>query len=195
MDDGERPARAAGAVVAAMPEEIDISNSSMSPGSTAADADDGRWRACEEPSRLDKLREEARAGRQRTQLIAEQVQAAFQQAQLQWQQAQATWNRILASQQGEPAPAAGKDVLRHSAYARLVARLGTMPVIEQAKGIIMARSACSENQAFDTLRLASQRLNMPVRDLAARIVDAASRGNHAGGEDAFARSRGRPYRG
>jgi AmiR/NasT family two-component response regulator len=45
-----------------------------------------------------------------------------------------------------------------------------MPVIEQAKGIIMAQSQCGDAQAFDLLRRASQRANVPVRELAAQIV-------------------------
>jgi hypothetical protein len=43
-------------------------------------------------------------------------------------------------------------------------------VIEQAKGIIMAQSHCGGAQAFDMLRRASQRSNVPVRELAAQIV-------------------------
>jgi hypothetical protein len=45
-----------------------------------------------------------------------------------------------------------------------------MPVIEQAKGIIMAQSGWSEDQAFEALRRASQRENLKLRDLAAQIV-------------------------
>ena len=60
--------------------------------------------------------------------------------------------------------------LRYSAYARLQARLASLPVIEQAKGIIMARCGWPEDQAFDALRRASQRDNIKVRDLAAEIV-------------------------
>ena len=153
----------------------------MPPASNAGDVDDRR-RAREQPSRLDKLRAEAQAGRQRSERIAEQSRATYRQAQAQWQQAQATWNRILACQERKLTPAARKGMLEHSAYARLAARLGTMPVIEQAKGIIMAQSACSQDQAFDMLRRASQRLNTPVRDLAATIVDVASRGDHADGQ-------------
>ena len=51
----------------------------------------------------------------------------------------------------------------------MLARLESMPVIEQAKGI-MAQSHCGNAQAFDLLRRASQRGNVPVRDLAAQIV-------------------------
>jgi hypothetical protein len=63
-----------------------------------------------------------------------------------------------------------KAQLRRSELARLHAQLDTMPVIEQAKGIIMAQGGCGEDEAFDLLRTASQRLNKRVRDLAAEIV-------------------------
>jgi ANTAR domain-containing protein len=65
---------------------------------------------------------------------------------------------------------AGRELLHRSEYARLLARLETMPVIEQAKGIIMAQSHCGAAEAFTMLRQASQRSNVPVRDLAAQIV-------------------------
>jgi two-component system, response regulator / RNA-binding antiterminator len=50
------------------------------------------------------------------------------------------------------------------------AQLDTMPVIEQAKGILMAQQGCGPDEAFDLLRRASQRFNVPVRALAARLV-------------------------
>jgi len=56
------------------------------------------------------------------------------------------------------------------AYAEMAARLQTMPVIEQAKGIVMAQSRCGEAEAFAILRRVSQQTNVPVRDLAAQIV-------------------------
>jgi AmiR/NasT family two-component response regulator len=71
-------------------------------------------------------------------------------------------------QRGEPL--SRSQLLEHSPYARLVARMQTMPVIEQAKGIIMAQSQCGDAEAFDILRRASQRSNVPVRKLAAQIV-------------------------
>ena len=67
------------------------------------------------------------------------------------------------------------EVLRRSGHARLQARLETMPVIEQAKGIIMSQSRCGEQEAFDLLRRASQRTNVPVRELAAKIVANSNR--------------------
>jgi hypothetical protein len=55
--------------------------------------------------------------------------------------------------------------------ARLLARLDAMPVIEQARGIIMARQECGPEEAFDLLRQASQRANVKVHVLAAQMVE------------------------
>ena len=49
-------------------------------------------------------------------------------------------------------------------------QLGSVPVIEQAKGILMARHGGGPEEAFDLLRRGSQRFNIPVRVLAARLV-------------------------
>lgn len=68
-----------------------------------------------------------------------------------------------------------QELLQHWPYARLLARLETLPTIEQAKGIVMAQSHCTSAAAFDMLRRASQRSNVPVRDLAAQIVADASK--------------------
>ena len=73
------------------------------------------------------------------------------------------------------------ELLRESATARLQARLETMPVIEQAKGVIMDREGCAADQAFDLLCKASQRSNVPVRELAALIVARAARQSRAHG--------------
>jgi ANTAR domain len=63
------------------------------------------------------------------------------------------------------------QILPVSALTRMKAQLATMPVIEQAKGILVARTGCDPDQAFDQLRGASQRANVPVRVLAARLVE------------------------
>jgi hypothetical protein len=81
---------------------------------------------------------------------------------------------------GQPA-GMRKALLQRCEYARLLARLQTMPVIEQAKGIIMAQSSYSEDQAFDLLRRTSQRQNVPVRELAAHIVAKAAGSPEASG--------------
>ena len=46
-------------------------------------------------------------------------------------------------------------------------------IIEQAKGILMAAQGCPEGEAFELLVRASQRENVKLRDVAARIVEAA----------------------
>ena len=76
----------------------------------------------------------------------------------------------LADERDDEADLRDRELLTNSATARLQARLETMPVIEQAKGIIMAQEGCTGEQAFDLLRKASQRSNVPLRELATRIV-------------------------
>ena len=49
-------------------------------------------------------------------------------------------------------------------------------IIEQAKGMIMARSRCSADEAFDMLVKASQRENVKLRVLAERLVASAQGG-------------------
>lgn len=63
-----------------------------------------------------------------------------------------------------------RQILHDCAFARLLARLESLPVIEQAKGILVAQTGCAPEQAFDMLRRMSQRTNVPVRSLAAEIV-------------------------
>ena len=53
----------------------------------------------------------------------------------------------------------------------LQARLGTLPVIEQAKGIVMAQQGCGPDEAFEVLRRASQQTNVKLHVLAALIVE------------------------
>ena len=55
----------------------------------------------------------------------------------------------------------------------------TMPVIEQAKNMIMDQRGYTAEQAFDLLHRASQRTNVPIRELAARMVSARGPGKPA----------------
>lgn len=66
-------------------------------------------------------------------------------------------------------------------------------VIEQAKGIITARTGMSPDEAFDLLRGTSMRSNVKLRDLAGWIVTAAV-GRSGGGEAAGAGSLPQPTR-
>jgi hypothetical protein len=88
-----------------------------------------------------------------------------------------------------------REILHSSAFARLQARLETMPVIEQAKGILMAQHRCGPDEAFDLLRRASQRANVKISVLAARLVEqVASPEPQTTGEPSTARVRGLPPR-
>jgi ANTAR domain/GAF domain len=67
------------------------------------------------------------------------------------------------------------DSVQAESVSFRLAELDTMPVIEQAKGILMAQRSCGPDEAFDLLRRASQRFNVPVRVLAARLVHGVQR--------------------
>ena len=81
-----------------------------------------------------------------------------------------TWRRSRMLIANSRTGRADRNFLEKSSFARLQARLETMPVIEQAKGLIVGRTGCRPDQAFDVLRQASQRANVPVRALAAQLV-------------------------
>jgi len=58
----------------------------------------------------------------------------------------------------------------HTLAGHLQRALESRGVIEQAKGVLIARQGCTDEQAFDILRRASQRLNRKLRDVAADLV-------------------------
>jgi hypothetical protein len=137
------------------------------------------------PDRLKTARAQAAATYERTRELWQQTEGKLADNQMLRQEVRET---CLGA---GPPSAARQKLLQRSAYARLVARLQTMPVIEQAKGIIMAQSSCGDDEAFDMLRRASQRSNVPVRQLAAQLVaksaemaasTAAKRGTRPRGE-------------
>jgi transcriptional regulator with GAF, ATPase, and Fis domain len=76
------------------------------------------------------------------------------------------------------AQAVGSVFAAHAAIALATAihdeqmeeALRSRDVIGQAKGMLMAREGIDADTAFDMLRRASQRLNLKLRDVAARIV-------------------------
>jgi hypothetical protein len=121
-------------------------------------------------AQLDDLYAQAWAARQQSRLLATQLRSTQRRTQENWQLIQAAWGRTQQIREVRLAARTDPDRLQHSAYARLQARLASMPVIEQAKGVIMAQRGWPEDQAFDALRRASQRENVKVRDLAAMIV-------------------------
>lgn len=122
----------------------------------------------------DPTRPDPRASLLLTQLTARTAAASDRTTELQQQTEQVVAENMAVRQASTDARrqrrAAGRELLQRSQQARLLARLETLPVVEQAKGIIMAQQRCGEAEAFDMLRRASQRSNVPVRDLASRIV-------------------------
>jgi AmiR/NasT family two-component response regulator len=64
-----------------------------------------------------------------------------------------------------------REVARASAPVRQQAGRGCIPIVEQAKGIIMAQQGCRPEEAFDLLRRASERAGVKVPVLAVQIID------------------------
>ena len=58
--------------------------------------------------------------------------------------------------------------------AQMEQAMASRAVIEQAKGVLMARHGVDEKEAFELLRQQSQRLNVKLRSLAAELVNGAS---------------------
>jgi GAF domain-containing protein len=61
----------------------------------------------------------------------------------------------------------------HTLGQQLQQALDSRAVIEQAKGMLMAREQCSSDDAFEKLRLRSQHENRKLREIAQSIVDDA----------------------
>jgi hypothetical protein len=119
-------------------------------------------------SRFDNLFTAARTARTQAEQAVRRTECVLQQSEAVWQEHQHA--RAEAKATRELRRAGQRERMRYSPYARLEARLASMPVIEQAKGILMAQCGCSADRAFDALRRTSQHENIRVRDLAARVV-------------------------
>jgi GAF domain-containing protein len=59
--------------------------------------------------------------------------------------------------------------------ANLRIAMDSRAIIEQAKGIVVARDRCTPDEAFDMLSRISQQQNIKLRDLAETIVDSAQK--------------------
>jgi AmiR/NasT family two-component response regulator len=118
---------------------------------------------------------QAQAAREQSLLLGGRLQVTRRQASESWQLIQVSWNQAERIRARRMLARTDPDRLRYSAYARLQAQLASLPVIEQAKGIMMAKNGWTEDQAFDALRRASQRKNIKVRDLAAFVVASTAR--------------------
>ena len=62
-----------------------------------------------------------------------------------------------------------------SEAVQLRVAMDSRAVIEQAKGIVMARDRCSADEAFDILRRISQNRNVKLSEIAQAVVDAAQK--------------------
>jgi hypothetical protein len=124
-------------------------------------------------SEFEELYASARQARRRAYQTTRRAESILQEANAIWQVHQQACAR--AKRRHQLWLSGQQDRLRYSATARLQARLASMPVIEQAKGILMAQCGWTSEEAFDALRRASQRSNVRVRDLAAMIVAKTAR--------------------
>jgi cell division septum initiation protein DivIVA len=127
----------------------------------------------------------ARGDYQQLRETREQLRASRAQLAATLKQARSITARLQLTREAGRAAVAQTHLRRYNeeleadaTIARLQARLATMPVIEQAKGIVIGATGCTPEAAFDWLRRVSQRENMPVRDIAARLVEGAI-GHHA----------------
>ena len=84
----------------------------------------------------------------------------------------------LASRFARQASATLANAEIHDRTVTLVTQLNdalaSRSVIDQARGILIARTGCTAGQAIDTLKQRSQRENRKLRDIAAEIVDDAT---------------------
>jgi AmiR/NasT family two-component response regulator len=106
--------------------------------------------------------------------LAQRLAAARRDVEANVLQLDLTRSRLEATLQRISANRTQRQVLHDSAFARLAARLESQPLIEQAKGILIAQVGCTADEAFGLLRAASQRTNVRVRDLARDIIDRAT---------------------
>ena len=110
-------------------------------------------------------------GRSRREVLHEALEAARAENRAQAQRFEAAKTQLQAIVEWIETGRPQRAVLRDSAFARMQARLESLPVIEQAKGILMAQQGCGPEEAFDLLRRASQRANLKLHVLAMQIVD------------------------
>jgi hypothetical protein len=116
------------------------------------------------PSRADA------SGQSRHEILHEALEAARAENRAQAQRLGEAMARLQAIMEWIETGRPQREVLRDSAFVRMQTRLESLPVIEQAKGILMAQQRCGPEEAFDLLRRASQRANVKLHVLAAQIV-------------------------
>jgi ANTAR domain-containing protein len=114
--------------------------------------------------------EQSQDGRSRREALHDALEAARAENRAQAQRLEQARAQLEAIAKWIETGRPQREVLRESAFARMQARLESLPVIEQAKGILMAQRRCGPEEAFGLLRQASQRANLKLHVLAAQIV-------------------------
>lgn len=89
-----------------------------------------------------------------------------------------------ASRVGEVVAAGLAVVEARQLAGQLEEAMASRAVIEQAKGVLMGKHGLSETEAFDLMRLQSQRSNVKLRTIAARVVEEATGRPAAAGQAA-----------
>jgi GAF domain-containing protein len=88
-------------------------------------------------------------------------------------------DRALARRIAAPAAATLANARAYRRVARLADQLQQAldgrAVIERAKGVLIAHTRCSDEEAFERLRRASQDQNRPIREVATELVASAQR--------------------
>jgi AmiR/NasT family two-component response regulator len=115
--------------------------------------------------------------------LAQRLAAARRDVEANVLQLDLTRSRLQATLQRISANRTQRQVVHDSAFARLAAQLESQPVIEQAKGILIAQVGCTPDEAFGLLRAASQHTNVAVGDLARDIVDRTASTDRTGSTD------------
>jgi transcriptional regulator with GAF, ATPase, and Fis domain len=91
-----------------------------------------------------------------------------------------TASRRIAELVSDLASTALSCMSAHAEKAQLTDQLRqaleSRAVIEQAKGVLMARHGCDADRAFNLLRRSSQHRNIKLRDIAAIVMDTAALG-------------------
>ena len=124
----------------------------------------------EDKARRQAIPDQVQKARSQRESLHEALEAARAENRAQTERLEAARTQLQAITEWIETGRAQREVLRDSALARMQARLESLPVIEQAKGILMAQHRCGPEEAFDLLRRASQRANLKVHVLAAQIV-------------------------
>jgi ANTAR domain len=105
-----------------------------------------------------------------SQAAVRHARATWAKVSAEWQQVEARWVRAEQVREVWLSCAPSRGPRQYSAYARMQVRLASVPVIEQAKRIIMAECGFTADEASDALWRASVCSQMRVRELAATIV-------------------------